>query len=244
MSVLGLLLVLFIVVIAGALLITRSRKVRHEREIAEVAERLGLDYQAKPDKDFIRAWRALGRAAHKNAKAEHVLFGFTSGVRPDLPLHEVACFSTQYLIYTGQAAVPVRHLIAAVRVDDWPDLHITKRTWLQRIVMPGRQRVGDPAIEAKWCVRSDDDAFAAALLKLPLRERLLARAPAYRRRLRTTWHCVGGWLCLVLRGNTAAPETAERALLEAIAFVNDTDPAADDHPPADAADEPTATDNA
>ncbi len=167
---------------------------RAEREAAQVAERLGLDYRAKVD-DGLR-----GRIEHvpeltRRGKIRHVF----EGALDDRPL---MLFQSSYMVYTGQGAVEVAHTVYVCAAPEWPLLHITPRGLLGRLAARLGRRP-DLALESEQFnrrlkVRTVDDDFAIALLS-PEMQAFLVSKPSVR------WHTLPGRLCMVYRGPLKPP---------------------------------------
>lgn len=187
----------------GAIVSAQKRKERAKKEAFEdLATDMGLTYEENAPTDFRDAWSVLPEIP-KQGEVHHLMYGTLDG----LP---VTFFRHRYVVSTGQTTAVIIHWVFSSEVPDWPEVHIKRRSFFAR-AFGGRSTVtNDDRFNREWIVKTDDPAFARTLLREQAIELIGAPRPDSKR-LRESWHVVGGKLCCVVRASLDAPALRTQA---------------------------------
>ncbi len=157
------------------------------------AERLGLTYRGKGDKEFRSRFSFLV-AVPRGASIRHVYEGLLDG-RP------IEVFQSSYMVSTGQTMVQVSHTIYAVEAPAWPATQIAARNWFGRLIHKlGRPRgleLDDPEFNRRFRLKTDDEDFAIALLSPDMQAFMLSKTSV-------KWRITPGRLCMIYNGTLKA----------------------------------------
>ena len=187
------LLLLALGAIVGLAVASQRRRERAKSEsFQRLAAELGLAYEPKGGKDFRDAWTVLPQIP-RQGEVHHLMYGEIDGA-------PVTFFRHRYVVSTGQATSVVVHWVFSTEVASWPEIHIKRRGALRRM-LGGRSANAseDDLFNRAWVVKSDDRAFARAFLNERVRGVLGESVRDSRRKIRESWHVVGGKLCCVTR---------------------------------------------
>ncbi len=142
---------------------------------AEAAERLGLSYRRKGNREFIKSFSGLPGIS-SSATAKHVMEGTVEGRR-------LVVFESTYMIYTGQGFLPVQHTVYAAQAPDWPPTRIRPRHWLARLMTRFIRRRGltleNSEFNHRFRVTAENEDFAIALLSPEMQDFLLSKTNAH-----------------------------------------------------------------
>jgi len=160
------------------------------RSAAEAADRLGLSYRRKGDREFRRRFSGLPGVS-RGGSIKHVMEGTIDG-------RELVVFESTYLLFTGQAVIPVQHTIYVAEAPDWPPTRISPRNWLARLAMSLGWRSGlmleNPEFNRRFKVTTENDDFVIALLSPQMQEFILSKT-------RARWRIDAGQVCLIYGGS-------------------------------------------
>lgn len=157
----------------------------------EIAEQIGLTYEARGPKSLRKDFRHLPQIKG-HGQVKHVLRGTIC----DRPL---VGFEYSYLVSAGQVMVTMAYAIYALDAPDhWPRLRISRSNYFTRLFSRlgfGRQlSLESSRFNATMRVRTDDEDFAIAILS-PEMQSFLAEKPT------VSWHLGHGRLCLIYHGH-------------------------------------------
>jgi hypothetical protein len=189
-----------LLVLIGVARARRGAGSRGSARAAEAAEHLGLSYEPEADKQFRNRFRDLPEVPG-NSRIKHVLQGELEG-------RALVIFESTYLIYTGQAAVPVANTVYAVESPGWPSTHITPRGVLSRLFARANVTTGlkleNPEFNARFAIKTDNEDFVIALLGPEMQAFMLAKT-------RVRWRIGEGRVCLTYSG-TLKPDRISASL--------------------------------
>ncbi|MHC4217682.1 MAG: hypothetical protein ACYSU7_04415 [Planctomycetota bacterium] len=173
---------------------------------AEAAEQLGLSYEPEGDKEFRNRFRDLPEVPG-NCRIKHVLLGELEG-------RALVIFESTYMIYTGQATVPVASTVYAVESPDWPVTYVTPRSLLSRLFARMNATTGlkleSREFNCRFSIRTDDEDFAVALLGPDMQAFMLTKT-------RVRWRIGSGRVCLTYSG-TLKPDRIGASLDRLLSF--------------------------
>ena len=187
--------------VTGAMLVTvvvvmltlRGHRSRRQAQQVRVATAAGLQAVPQPGQDFLEPFKHLPEVTGA-ATASNVLFGTAAG-------RDVVVFQSTYVIHTGQASIPVTHVIYACAAPTWPPLNIVPRRGIGRFAWRFGWRRGieldDPRFNAAFRTTGPDEDFAIALIG-PEMQRFMLTKPGVR------WRIGGGHVHLIYRGGLKA----------------------------------------
>ena len=183
--------VLVAVVLGAAMWVVVFRRGKGGKTVSREsdAQRLGLTYRGKGDKEF-RARFTFLAAVPRGASIRHVYEGSLEG-RP------IEVFQSSYMVSTGQAMVQVSHTIYAVKIPDWPATQIAARNWFGRLfrklARPTGLELDDPEFNRRFRLKTDDEDFAIALLSPEMQAFMLSKTSV-------KWRITPGRLCMIYNG--------------------------------------------
>lgn len=175
-------------------LVMRSGK-GPRKEIAELADQMGLGYEPVADDAFRDAWSVLPEI-QKAGRARHVVAGPAYGI-------ELTAFEHVRFTMAGNQPQIITHSVYSMPAAGWPDLQVTPRIGRSRRQFKKGKRegllIGEDGFDEQREVKAKDAAFARWLLAPEMRKLMLEEKGA-------KWYVVGEQLCLVY----PQPLSAER----------------------------------
>ncbi len=191
-------------VVAGVVVVivlrTRTRRGSKPRPAEELAERLDLDFQAKAEAKFHRAFGSLP-GIPRGGTVSHVFRGNLDG-------RSLTAFQHHYIIVTGQAMIPVYHIVFVTDAPNWPDVSIVRRNGLARLLYRLGMRRGllleDEVFNSALKIKTADEDFALTLIG-PQMQKFLASTKG------VNWAMGSGRLAMV-QGGTLKVDRFEASL--------------------------------
>jgi hypothetical protein len=181
-------LVLFVVI--AIVRVVRRRKGGGKTSAEQAAERLDLTYQKKGERGFHQAFGPLP-GIPRGGSVLHVVSGSLDG-------RLLNAFQHMYMIHTGQASVPIVHVVFVTEAPQWPAVTIAPRKGWTRfmdfILRRRRMLLEEDAFNAAFNVKTDDEDFALTLLHPEMQKFMTShRAIA--------WQVNPGWAAMVYSGS-------------------------------------------
>lgn len=155
----------------------------------DVAQRHGLRYRARGDKDFVGRYRDL-RQVPRGASIRSIFEG-------DLDGRALTAFQVTYQVYTGQGTFPVSHTVYATDAPSWPHTLVRPRGWMGRLARRLGRRSGLELESAEFNlyfkVTTGDEGFAIALMSPAMQAFMLVKT-------NVRWRIDPGRVCLIYGG--------------------------------------------
>jgi len=172
---------------------SQRRKSRKTASRELDAQKLGLSYRGKGDKEYRARFNFLV-AVPRGATIRHIHEGSLDG-RP------IEIFQSSYMVSAGQTMVQVSHTIYAVEAPAWPATQIAARNWFGRLVRklgrPTGLELDDPEFNRRLRLKTDDEDFAIALLSPQMQSFMLSKTTV-------KWRIASGKLCMLYNGTLKA----------------------------------------
>jgi hypothetical protein len=182
---------LAVVVVVMVLVIRAARRNQPQRaeKPEQIALRLGLSYEKKADKGFHLAFGPLP-GIPRSGSVQHIFTGTLDG-------RSVTAFQHFYMITTGQATIPIYHVVCITEAPPWPPVKVAPRNAIGRLLYRAGVRRGllleDEKFNAAMKVKAADEDFALLLLGPEMQQFIPAHRPI-------TWQINPGYLALISGG--------------------------------------------
>ena len=192
---------LAVVIVVMILIIRAARRNQPQRaeKPEQVAARLGLIYEKKAEKAFHRAFGPLP-GIPRSGSVQHIFTGALDG-RP------VTAFQHFYMITTGQATIPIYHIVCITDAPPWPPVKVAPRNAISRLLYRAGLRRGllleEEAFNAAMKVKAADEDFALLLLHPEMQQFILAHR-------HITWQINPGHIALISGGQMKFDRLEER----------------------------------
>jgi len=153
-------LVMVVVFVMLAVRTHKRQQLRFRARAEELGESVGLKFDHDPEKGFHRRYTFLPEVK-KSGKTTRLARGEIAG-------WPALFFEHSYIVSTGQTTVTVYHCVYATDAPNWPDVHVTPRHPLSKLLRAVGIRRGmlldDPNFNHAFTVKTDDEPFAVTLL--------------------------------------------------------------------------------
>ncbi len=188
--------VVAMILIAGfAVAILAERGVLQRRKKAWLEEAdalddtLTLDFNTDPPKEFHKDYVYLPEIK-KSGKTHRLAQGTIAN-------HNATFFEHRYVVSTGQSTHTVVHCVYAADAPAWPELSVTPRQPLSKLMRALGWRKGllldDPKFNQSFVVRCEDEPFAVTLLTPEMQQFMLGK-------LNARWRITHNKVFLIYRG--------------------------------------------
>jgi|GEM_PF-2278364 len=167
----------------------RRKKTRRIDHTHTLSDDFGLTFHKGNFGDVKKRFHRLPEVK-KSGEIKKVIEGELAG-------REFVGFEHLYMIYTGNATVPVQRTVYAVATPDWPRVTIRSRrfigAWIRKLFGKADLQLDLPEFNKRCRVTTDNEDFAFLLLTQDLQQHILDK-PA------VVWRLFEGWLCLIYNG--------------------------------------------